>query len=374
MKTIIKSVSQEFCTIHTGDEVIDDLNLFLRECPAGPAGIFILVDENTEKFCLPFLLKNADTLRDSNVLVTKAGEKHKNIETAQELWKSMMSLGADRHSLLINLGGGTISDLGGFVASVFKRGITFINIPTTLMAQADAAIGGKTGINLREYKNQVGSFYLPAAVFIFPEFLETQDTDQLLSGFAEIIKHGLIKGGILWQQICSLDLRKAGNNKELAHILGRFSLKAASLKSEIVNKDYKEKKERKALNLGHTIGHAFESFALKDERELLHGHAVSLGLLCESYLSARVAGLREADLEKIVWIILSNYPLFSLDEKDIDRIMECLDHDKKNKGGKIIFTLLKEPGKVLPDQPCDNELIRDSFGYYCRLAKHFVMQ
>ena len=256
----------------------DALSIFhsyLNEHYSGRKKI-ILLDENTRRHCLPLLeTKNAELLE------IESGEKNKHIQTCTQLWKTLIDLGADRHSLLINLGGGVICDIGGFVASTFKRGIDFIHIPTTLLAQADASVGGKTGVDFANLKNQVGVFSNPKAVFVFPQFLDTLDERQLRSGFAEIIKHALIRDKTLWHTIQSVDVN---DRSGLTDVISQ----SLQIKNDIVTDDPFEKGLRKILNFGHTIGHAVESVSLRQhKKQLLHGEAVAIGMICEAYLSDR---------------------------------------------------------------------------------------
>jgi 3-dehydroquinate synthase len=261
--------------------------------------------------------------------------------------------------LLINLGGGMITDMGGFVGATFKRGIQTINIPTTLMASVDAAVGGKTGINFNGLKNEIGSFYPPLCVFISNEFLRTLDRDNILSGYAEMIKHALISSRSIYSSVLSFE-------PEVENIsqLDKLVAESVAVKERIVAEDPKEKGIRKALNLGHTIGHAYESLSFQKKRPLLHGHAVAAGLVGELYLSHKECGFPMKDLSQIVYYIKSYYPSFMYNCDDYDTLYELMTHDKKNEGGIIIFTLLSDIGEVQINQSVDKNLIFSALDFY----------
>lgn len=320
--------------------------------------VFILTDENTNKNCYPHL-KDIAALSSAPVFTTGAGDIHKNIEQVTKLWKCLCDQGASRNSLLINLGGGMITDMGGFVGATFKRGIQTINIPTTLMASVDAAVGGKTGINFNGLKNEIGSFYPPLCVFISNEFLRTLDRDNILSGYAEMIKHALISSRSIYSSVLSFE-------PEVENIsqLDKLVAESVAVKERIVAEDPKEKGIRKALNLGHTIGHAYESLSFQKKRPLLHGHAVAAGLVGELYLSHKECGFPMKDLSQIVYYIKSYYPSFMYNCDDYDTLYELMTHDKKNEGGIIIFTLLSDIGEVQINQSVDKNLIFSALDFY----------
>ncbi|HXH18470.1 MAG TPA: 3-dehydroquinate synthase [Chitinophagales bacterium] len=315
--------------------------------------VFILVDENSRTHCLPQLLKAVSALKDSHVLEISSGESFKTIDTCKYLWSELLKKSADRHSLFINLGGGVIGDLGGFVASTYMRGIPFINIPTTLLSQVDATLGGKLGIDFNGVKNAVGIFTNPEAVFIHPGFLKTLPDDELLSGFAEMIKHGLISSPVIWNEIKKVNPCRVKNWEPLI-------CKSLLVKKKIVEQDPREKNIRKALNFGHTFGHAFESAALHEGKKLLHGHAVALGIIAESYLSFRLTGLPEKNLNEITHYISFHYR--SHIHSDISEInwQRWITHDKKSAGGRFNFTLLKSTGKPVINIDCHRQLMEEA--------------
>lgn len=320
----------------------------------------ILVDENTNKYCLPQLITNVEALALAEIIEIDSGEENKTIETCTQLWEVLTELGADRHSVMINLGGGVITDMGGFVAATFKRGIRFYNIPTTLLAQVDASTGSKTGVDLGGLKNQIGLFAEPQAVYINPGFLRTLPNEQLQSGFGEIVKHALIADREYWNLVKSEVYYDVTN-------WGRLIRPSLDIKSGIVLKDPTEKGLRKLLNFGHTIGHALETFALKNNRPLLHGQAVALGMLAEAWLSTQLTGLTKEEFDEIQLVILSNFDVFLFSETDFARIMELMGHDKKNVLGKVRLTLLKKIGEGVFDITCDELLLTESLKYLVAL-------
>jgi 3-dehydroquinate synthase len=350
----------------TGESVFTELELFLNEFIKKPARIFILVDENTRQHCLPVLLSNTSYLKDAEILEIPSGEINKSIETAIFLWSALMARHADRYALLINLGGGVISDLGGFVGSTFQRGISYINIPTTLMAMVDAAFGGKTGLNLGEIKNQVGTFYSPEAVFIHAGFLKTITREHIANGFAEVIKYALIEDSAMWSNLERLHLEELLLNIPPGDLsLEELVERSVKIKCKIVEKDFHEEDSRKLLNFGHTFGHALEGLSMKDGNVgLHHGQAVAMGMILESRLSYKQTGLSGDDLDSIVSLILSNYKYYPLDEASTGKLLEYMSHDKKNRDKKLGFTLLQRPGKAVIDQYCEIETIDDALEYY----------
>jgi 3-dehydroquinate synthase len=277
---------------------------------------------------------------------------------------------ADRDSILVNLGGGAISDLGGFVAATYKRGITYMNVPTTLLAMTDAAIGGKTAVNLNNVKNQIGVFALPRAIFIYTGFLRTLDKHNLLNGIAEIMKYGLILDETLWKKMTRMDFQKLVNEPFKDAMWDDLIKKTVITKSDIAEKDFRDMKERKYLNFGHTFGHAFETFSMNVNQDgLSHGHAVALGMLVESHLSTLQTGLGQNDLNEIISVITSNYSLFPLSRDSYHQIFDIIQMDKKSIQGKIAFTLLKSPGHAMINQYCTKEMMEKSLDFYCRLIK-----
>ena len=315
----------------------------------------VLVDENTQKHCLPLFLDWFD-LEPDEIIAINAGEEYKTIDTCLKVWDQLSELGVDRKSLLINLGGGVLTDLGGFIASTFKRGIQFINIPTTLLAMVDASVGGKTGVDLGVLKNQIGVINQAELVLVIPEFLKTLDYEQLRSGYAEMLKHALIANGELWEPLQSL----------FPNVTSDYIKDSVLVKEKIVEKDPFEDNERKKLNFGHTLGHAVESYFLgnPDKTTLLHGEAIAVGMIMESYLSFEIKGLSKVQLNDITNTILSLFPKVEIKKDDIPIIIELLKHDKKNIHGNVNFTLLTSIGHSVVDVKVPSKLLYNSFSYY----------
>ncbi len=307
------------------------------------SGILVLVDANTRRQCLAMIepLLPAGSLL--NILEIPPGEKHKNISTCERIWQKMLDAGADRGALLLNLGGGVIGDMGGFCAATFKRGIRFIQIPTTLLSQVDASVGGKLGIDFGGLKNSIGVFSNPQAVCIDPAFLATLPERELRSGFAEVIKHALIADRQQWET-----LQQGAPESHMIH--PGVILRSLHIKQAIVQADPFEKGLRKALNFGHTIGHAVEALALETAHPLLHGEAVAIGMIAEAYLSQQHAGLPEEDLHSICRYILGIWRLPALPETHFDKLLASMRNDKKNAGGQINCTLLYQAGAARIDR------------------------
>lgn len=317
--------------------------------------VFVLTDDGSNEFCTSFL---DDVSFDYQMIVLKSGDDHKTLEALASVWQFMTENGADRESLLINLGGGMITDLGGFAASTFKRGIYFINIPTTLLAMVDAAVGGKTGINFGGFKNEIGVINDADAVLIDTLFLKTLDEANVLSGYAEMLKHGLITKSSHFTDLLSFDW------KIIDYIrLNALVLDSIRVKEEIVTEDPYEKGIRKALNLGHTIGHAFESLAMKTEA-MLHGRAVALGIIVELFLSYQKLGFPTDIMRSVIQEAKDLYEPFVFDCDDYETLYSYVKHDKKNSGDRINFTLLSAKGEVQINQHCNKEEIFDAFDFY----------
>ena len=318
--------------------------------------VAVLVDQNTYQACWPVL---EPILAEWNpvIIKIKAGESHKNIETCQKIWDAMLTAQLDRKSILLNLGGGVIGDMGGFCASTFKRGMDFIQIPTTLLSQVDASIGGKLGIDFRGIKNGIGVFRDPKAVFIQPGFLTTLSDRELRSGFAEVLKHALIADAKHWMQLRSIsDLRAVDWNKEIASSL--------EVKRAIVEQDPFERGARKALNFGHTIGHAIEGQALESDAPLLHGEAIAIGMIAEAYLSMVCLELPQDELEDITQTILRIYTLPALDFDQWDTWMGFMKNDKKNEADQILFSLISPIGHFEVNQVVSEKEIKDALRFY----------
>lgn len=337
------------------DENFSQLNQFMTE--KSFSKVFILVDEHTHEYCLPVLLGNLETDIAFEILEIEAGEEMKNIQTANQLWEILTEMQADRKALVINLGGGVITDMGGFVASTYKRGIQFINIPTTLLSMCDASIGGKTGIDLMHYKNMVGTFSFPEQIFVYPRFLDTLPAKEVKSGFAEMLKHGLIADKKHWEDLIQLQhLDPVG--------IEPFISQSMEIKQEVVNADFHEKNVRKTLNFGHTIGHAIESLCLQSENPILHGEAVALGMICESHLSYLEGLISKEDADLIIENIQRYFCFIDLSEFKEDDIFSLLLNDKKNTDAKINFSLLSGIGSCVFDHQCSTENIQKSIDYY----------
>ncbi len=323
------------------------------------AKVLILTDRNTCEHCLPVLQAALPEFDGYDVIEVDPGEENKNIDFCVGIWKMMLDFGADRKSLLINLGGGVVTDMGGFAASTFKRGIDFIQVPTTLLSQVDASVGGKTGIDLDHVKNIIGTFAQPKGVFISTKFLETLGRRQVVSGFAEVIKHGLISDRDFYEAVKGLD----AGDLSLTHIKH-----SVSLKNEVVIQDPLEKGLRKTLNFGHTIGHAIESYALaKDAVPLLHGEAIAVGMICEGYLAHRLNGLTKAELDDIIQTFRRHFPDYRYSSESYDQLLALMKNDKKNAGDRIGFALLSEIGRCSIDVFVDESVIRESLDFYREL-------
>lgn len=327
--------------------------------PTQYSKIFILVDENTSQYCLPYFLSNLATEIEIEIIELEAGELHKNIATCSEVWGALSELGADRKSILLNLGGGVISDLGGFVACTFKRGIDFITIPTTLLGMVDAAIGGKNGVDLDHLKNQIGRISEPKAVVIDTQFLTTLPAQEMRSGLAEMLKHGLIFDAAYWNKFKNLTNLNTEHLDDLIH-------RSIQIKNEIVLQDINELNVRKTLNFGHTLGHAIESYFLSEnsKKTLLHGEAVAAGMILESYLSKEQNGLSQEEYQEIKYIINETFERISFSNKAIETIIEFLQFDKKNAFGEIQFVLLEKIGHATINQKIDKSLIYKAFEDY----------
>ena len=321
--------------------------------------IFILVDENTNQYCLPTLLESLETTSEIEIIEIESGEENKNLDTCTGVWHALTELGADRKSLLINLGGGVITDLGGFVASCFKRGIKFINIPTTLLSMVDASVGGKTGVDLGVLKNQIGLFSDPEMVLIDPRYLETVTEREIRSGLAEIIKYGLTYDVKLWNKIRKFNKLSISNISTLIH-------RSIEIKNEVVTEDPKEHGLRKILNYGHTLGHAIESYFLESENKekLTHGEAIAIGMITEAFLSEKQLNFPADKLASIKNKLLEIYGITTIEPDDYTAIIELLIHDKKNVSGQVNFVLLSDFEKFKFDCNVNKSLLIEALDYY----------
>ncbi|MEP1488758.1 MAG: 3-dehydroquinate synthase [Algibacter sp.] len=321
--------------------------------------IFILVDNNTHELCLPYFLEKLETDVVIEIIEIEEGEINKTIETCLGVWNTLSDLDADRKSLLINVGGGVITDMGGFVASTFKRGIAYINIPTTLLSMVDASVGGKTGVDLGHLKNQIGIISTPDIVLIDTQYLNTLPQNQMRSGLAEMLKHGLITGESYWNKFTDLNTLAIDDLDTLIY-------ESVLIKKDVVDKDPRENGLRKTLNFGHTLGHAIESYFLStpNKTALLHGEAIAIGMVLACYLSTKIVDLPIETTNSIKEILSNYYGKVTIDESDYAPIIELLKYDKKNNHGNINFVLLKGIGEPVIDCKVDDSLILDSFKFY----------
>lgn len=326
------------------------------------SGKVILADDHTFEKCLPLLKKNCHSLKKALVITIKHGEENKTIDTAQYIWQQLNENFIDRNAIMINLGGGMVTDIGSFCASTYKRGINFINVPTTLLGMVDAAIGGKTALDIKQYKNIIGTFAMPEAIFISLDFLKTLDERNLNCGKAEMIKHALISGKNTWKKISSIAFEELINTQQIFNSL--------KIKCNIVKKDPYEKAHRKVLNFGHTIGHAVESWSLKNQDiPLLHGECVAIGMVMESYLSYKHSTLKKSDAKKIAEFIDANYLLKKFDTRSISTIIDYMQYDKKNKNANINFTLLDSIGQASINHYCTKKSIAEAFDFFNSIAE-----
>ena len=349
----------------------NDLAMALTECERDK--IFVLTDVNTLEHCWP-VLSNFFGLKHAHIITIPAGDKNKNLESLSNVWSELQKGGATRHSCMINLGGGMVTDLGGFAASTFKRGFNFINIPTTLLSMVDASVGGKTGVNFGGLKNEIGVFQEPRFVIINPIFLSTLDGQNLISGYAEMLKHGLISDEAMWAELVNFELNVLLQTKDEERVawlqrLHRMVAKSVKVKQHFVNEDPTEKGLRKALNLGHTFGHAIESWSFdprpsaQSAQPLLHGYAVAFGLICELYLSCSKCGFPTDKMRQTVSYIREYYGQCPITCDDYPHLIELMTHDKKNSSGIINFTLLSGIGELRLNQTATKEEIKEAFDF-----------
>jgi len=353
----MKPIVSKDSIVYFGQDCYKALNTYLEK--ANHSKVFILVDSNTHENCLSLFMSSIEKEYDIEVIEIEPGEIHKNIETCSGIWNVLSELGADRKSLLINLGGGVITDLGGFIACTFKRGISYINVPTTLLAMVDASVGGKTGVDLGNLKNMVGVISESEMVLVDTEYLATLPINQMCSGFAEMLKHGLIQDRSYWEKISNLS---ALNFDDLDQMI----YDSVVIKNNIVFEDPTEQNIRKYLNYGHTLGHAIESFYLThpEKPTLLHGEAIAIGMIMEAFISSELLSLSKDDLQHISDVILATFPKIDIDSKDYPEITNLLIHDKKNENGNIYFVLLNTLGEAKYNCLVSDELILKSFEYY----------
>lgn len=347
-------------SIYFGEEAYTVLNTYLET--QAPSKIVIIVDTNTHELCWPYFMQLLHTDILIETIQIDAGETHKTIDTCVGVWKTMSELSVDRKSLIINLGGGVVTDLGGFVAATFKRGIPYINVPTTLLAMVDASVGGKTGVDLGSLKNQVGVISEAQMVVVDTQYLETLPGAELRSGHAEILKHGLIADKLYWDKAVNLNSLTLESYNDLIY-------ESVKIKNNITTEDPTEQGLRKVLNFGHTLGHAIESYRLEqaNQETLLHGEAVAIGMILALFISTEISDfpmtLAQGYAEQLVTI----YAKTEFSETDIDSILQLLIFDKKNSHGRINFVLLKDVGKPVIDCQVPNTIIVKAFNFYKNL-------
>lgn len=335
--------------VNISTSINDSLKAFLKT--KSYSTIAVLVDENTKHYCYPIL-----DLPNHSLIEISSGELNKTLATCSIIWQQLTELKFDRNSLLINLGGGVIGDMGGFCARTYKRGIDFINIPTTLLSQVDASVGGKLGIDFNGFKNHIGLFSEPDKVLIDPVFLSTLPQEELYSGFAEVIKHHLIADGVGWSSLRVTPFDQLAWKSIITH--------SVKIKSTITTSDFKESGLRKSLNFGHTIGHAIESYFLESNDRLLHGEAIAIGMICEAEISFQRNMLSEHELNEITELIKKLYKKILIDKKLYDPIIELMKHDKKNNEASIKCVLLNNIGHTVWDQNISESEIKNSIDYY----------
>ena len=353
----MKSILSTDYYVHFQENAYSSLHNYLQDnfC----SKIYILVDNNTKKYCLPLFLKKANFDLSVEIIEIKAGEAYKNIGTCSHLWSRLSDLGADRKSLVINLGGGVITDMGGFVASTFKRGIKFINVPTTLLSMVDASVGGKTGVDLGVLKNQIGLFSNPEMVLIDMDFLNTVSTREMRSGLAEIIKYGFTFDKSLWENIQTFKIVELEKIKPLIY-------RSIEIKNDVVLQDLLENNLRKSLNFGHTIGHAIESYFLEstDKKDLTHGEAIAVGMIIELYYSSKLYDFPLSLTEELKSFVNSFYGKVNFEPDDLGAITNLMQYDKKNVSGKVNFVLLDSLEKCQLDVKIDPDLVQEGLLYY----------
>ena len=324
--------------------------------------IVIVCDVNTKQACLPVLLEEVPQLNTAPVFEMLLGEAHKSLNEVERLCSFLLDEGAGRKSLIINLGGGIVCDLGGFAASIYMRGIDFIQIPTSILAMVDASVGGKTGVNFGGLKNMLGAFTQARAVLVFPNFIQTLPTDERVSGFAEMVKHALLSGEDSWEEISNFDIQQTKNWSEIIEKSIRF-------KYQITQADFQEKGIREQLNFGHTMAHAFEALAFKRNEDLMHGFAVASGILAELILADQLNTLTDSNIiTKYVELLKKDFTLFHFNENELDSLLQFMLSDKKNKQGNVTFSLIRNPGQIALNTQADEQSIEKALRIYMKYA------
>ncbi|NQX78236.1 3-dehydroquinate synthase [Gilvibacter sp.] len=353
----MQAITSGAAPVYFNEQIYSEIATYVEQ--NSPSSVVILTDDNTYADCLPLFLEQIDFPTEPNILVMPAGEAFKTMEVTVSIIDELSNLLTDRKALMINLGGGVVTDLGGFVASIYKRGITYINLPTSLLAMVDASVGGKTGVDHGMLKNQIGVINNGAMVGVDIDYLATLPENQMRSGFAEIIKHGLIANQDYWAAVMNFD----PGSMEGLDVLIRDSV---VIKSDVVLEDPTEKGLRKVLNFGHTLGHAIETYSLESDvmDDLLHGEAIAVGMVMETYLSVKRFGFPESSLYDLMNLVRSYYRKVSFPENALEEINTYMLHDKKNVGGRVNFVLLEDIGVHKLDQTIDPKLIKEAFEFY----------
>ena len=324
--------------------------------------VIIVCDVNTKQACLPVLLEEVPQLNSVPVFEMLIGEAHKSLNELERLCSFLLDEGVGRKSVIINLGGGIVCDLGGFAASIYMRGIDFVQIPTSLLAMVDASVGGKTGVNFGGLKNMLGSFTQPRAVLVFPNFIQTLPADERTSGFAEMVKHALLSGEDAWEEVSNFDIQQTSNWSNIIEKSIRF-------KYHITQADFQEQGIREQLNFGHTMAHAFEALALKRGEKLLHGFAVASGILAELILADQLHILTDSNIiTKYVELLKKYFTLFHFNENELDSLIQIMHFDKKNKKGNVTFSLIQKPGQIALNIQADEQSIENALRIYMKYA------
>ena len=335
--------------IVVGDTSLVQLKVIISNLK--PSSVFIFLDANTKKYCLPSLLKYNPQLIDSHIIELPIGESLKSLAFIHDISVQLINLHIDRNSIIINLGGGVICDFGGFLSSVIKRGVKFINIPTTLMAQVDASIGGKVALNINSIKNQIGLFNNPEAVIVYPPYVVSLSNDDFLSAVSEVFKYGIIYDETFWHSLQKSSFHK---NMDLNSII----FKCIKIKIDIVNLDFFDMQERRMLNFGHSIGHALESYFSHHKNTISHGYALAAGIICEAYISKLKYNFPAKKLDCIIKKLSTTFPLININELDNLLFLDHLKFDKKNRLGVYNFTLIKDIAKpIFNSQVLDHEIL-----------------
>ncbi|WP_298535164.1 3-dehydroquinate synthase [uncultured Algibacter sp.] len=353
------SIKANDSIIHFNNNCYNSLNEHLKN--NNFSKIFILVDDNTHRFCLSILLEKIETTITIEIIEIESGEENKNIDTCVGVWNTLSELNADRKSLMINVGGGVVTDLGGFVACTFKRGIAYINVPTTLLSMVDASVGGKTGVDLEALKNQIGVISNPDLVLIDTKHLDTLPKNQMRSGLAEMLKHGLITGETYWNKFLNLSKLSLDDLDQLIY-------ESVVIKKNVVVTDPTEQGLRKTLNFGHTLGHAIESYFLSNPNKtsLLHGEAIVVGMILACYISSELVNFPKQQTLAIKELFTNYYGKVNIDESEYGDIIKLLKYDKKNNHGNVNFVLLEAIGKTKIDCIVPEKIIIDALKYYTR--------